>query len=613
MPKRELKFYTEQAKRFVDEYAILRKRQKEWDDAYHLDYSLPREIAHLEWMRAVVTTQPHDAVKAGIRTLSGLDERIRIDPVSVLKEVPEADPRGDIAKNVANGWEMALKWQMDLAARRHQNFRESVPKSAVMWDEIVGQVIHLPTQIRLIEEMGGNPNRQKAARAMGDYVIRVRNPQNVFTKYGDYMPEAVLWAKIVRPQDIVDFWGKNASEIQTKIDRKQADEWWVIMDYVDYESRAVWAHPGRSVQEIVNAHEMKNVVEILHEDWEMDFLPWVTAVGGTDLADFPHQRRFPLLYGIIRSGHWDNANIIGSLAISEAIAEAARPVEEVRGPNPDSVETEYTQPGGRRIVPPGMEVEDIEQRTLDPALREALDRFVADMGRATVPSVLVTAEVGPNEPFAGFNLRIQQAIASLLPFKRLSERWFAEAYRQMLYWAKASNSSIKGYGPNGKLYEILPKNIERERLYLTVELEPDVPLDRQQKITTAIQASERLPVHPAYILEMLGETNPEERINDWVKWRIFQAELTGLEQLVAMEASNQIQLLAQQMAQGIIAEQQAALQQAQASPSGGLGGGVGGQAFNPAVGGAPPAQAFPEATRELQTGQSQFGDQILGG
>jgi hypothetical protein len=588
-------------KRLQDEYAELRRQH--WDNAYQLDYSLPRELAQLEWMRAVTTTQPHDAVKAGIRTLSGLDERIRIDPISVLKEVPEADPRGDIAASVANGWEIALKWQMDLAARRHINFRESVPKSAIKYDEIVGQVIHLPSQIKLIENMGGNPNRQKAALAMGEWVVRLRNPRDVYTKYGDYMPEAVIYAKVMRPQDIVDFWGGNAKEIQTLIDKKKADDWWVIFDYVDYESRAVWAHPGQ-----------KHVVEILHEDWTLDFLPWVTAVGGTDLADHPHNRRFPLLYGIIKGGLWDNANIIGSLAISEAISEAARPVEEVSGPNPDSVETEYTQPGGRRIVPPGMEVKDVEQRPLDPALREALDRFVADMGRATVPSVLVTAEVGPNEPFAGFNLRIQQAIASLLPYKRLSERWFAEAYRQMLYWSKASNAKIEGYGPDGKLYEVLPKNIERERLYLTVELEPDVPLDRQQKITTAIQAAERLPVHPAYVLEMLGETNPEEKIDDWVKWRIFQAELQGLEQLVAMEASNQIQQLAQQMAQGILEQQVAQQQQAQAQGQNGAGppGGVGGQLFNPAAGGAPAAQATPEATRELQTGQSQFGDEVLG-
>jgi hypothetical protein len=110
---------------------------------------------------------------------------------------------------------------------------------------------------------------------------------------------------------------------------------------------------------------------------------------------------------------------------------------------------------------------------------------------------------------------------------------------------------------------------------------------------------------------MLGETNPEEKIDDWVKWRIFQAELQGLEQLVAMEASNQIQQLAQQMAQGIL-EQQVAQQQ-QAQPNGaGPPGGVGGELFNPASGGAPAAQATPEATRELQTGQTQFGDEVLG-
>jgi len=257
------------------------------------------------------------------------------------------------------------------------------------------------------------------------------------------------------------------------------------------------------------------------------------------------------------------------------------------------------------------------------------------MSRTTIPQVLVTAEMGPDEPFAGFNMRIQQAMASLLPYKNLSERWFEEAYRLMLYWAKESGKPIAA--PGGAQVE--PEDIDKDRIYMSVSLEADVPIDKQARMATAIQASRELKMPTRDVLEMLGETDPERKIKDWMQEQLDMAYFQGVLQQIQMEASGAIeqaiqegaQQLAQQMveqmvqqqggegAQGasggppqdILAQQQAAAAQAP-TPFGAQGiPGAEGMGMNPNEGGLPAQMMQPGATREGQTGISATGEEIL--
>ncbi|MDP2662907.1 MAG: hypothetical protein Q8R28_19505, partial [Dehalococcoidia bacterium] len=328
-------------------------------------------------------------------------------------------PRGDAAKAKANAWERVLKWQFDLAARRSEPIREIAPHDAIMYDAICGQVIHLPTQIRAIEKLGGDPRRQKAARRFGDFVITVRNPKGIHIRWSDYMAEAVLQVKVIGGQEIKDFWGKKA-------DKVDADAEYTLFDYCDFEERCVWATEG---DEPSKTGADKDLV-ILKEEYDYNFLPWV-CVRGSGRNEYR-----PLLYGAWKAEQWITSNLIGTLAVSQGVSEMGRPRVRISGPNPDSVQYEFGKPGGEYLVPPGHDVRDMEDRGLDPALREAFDRSVADMGRSTIPSILVTTEAQAGEPFSGYNLRIQQAIKSLLRQKRLTESWFGGAYRQMLEWAE---------------------------------------------------------------------------------------------------------------------------------------------------------------------------------
>lgn len=612
----------------ITNFGNLRKIQVKLDEMSRLDWHRPAGL-DAEWMRDFKTTAPFDAIKAGVRVLSGLKEDITIDPYAFLEY-----EMGDYteAKQKANEWETVLRWQMDRAAGRRAILRQDVVRSALMYDEIVGQIVHLPTQIKTIKKLGGNPNRHQAALRHGDFAILLRNPQTVYTRYSDYMLEAVLYASIKTPLEIQSFW--NNSELGMLIEDDLAPKEWVLFDYVDYERRVVFCYPGNTVQPMTygatiqldeNREVDANVIELLNEKWKFDFLPWAAVLGGTQLNTEPENARFPLLYAIHKSDQWNNTNIIGTLLLSEAIAEAARPDVARQGIMPDSVEATYGQPGGTWDVPAGHTVTPMPDKGLDPALREALDRQISDMGRATIPSVLVTAEMAPNEPFAGFNLRIQQAMGSLMPYKFLAERWFEDAYRLMLQWGKVSNTGISGYGENKNTeaierFKIEAEDIDMNRIYLGVNLEADIPIDRQQRMATAVQASQQLKMPTRDILEMLGETDPERKIKEWTYEQMDMAYLQGTVQQIQFEASQAIE-------QAIKQAQQAAMEQVmqQAAAAGGApgmgggGGGGGGMApgggaaggegygamFDPNQGGLPAATNNPNATREQVTGQAQ--------
>src|SRR3990167_9882239 len=221
-----LDHYIEVANEMIERYRDLRLDQQKMDEVVRLKWQLPDGMP--EWARAFRTTVPYDGIKAGVRVLSGLDEHITIDPYAF-----EENMLGDLvaAKERANLWEIALKWQMNKAVGRKDSLRQGVIRSALMYDEIAGQIVHLPTQIKTIQKLGGNPNRQKAALRYGDYAVLIRNPQSVYTRWSDYMLEAVLYVTVRTPQQIMDFW--NNPELGRLIEDEEASKKYILFDYVD--------------------------------------------------------------------------------------------------------------------------------------------------------------------------------------------------------------------------------------------------------------------------------------------------------------------------------------------------------------------------------------------
>ena len=631
-----LEHYIETAADMISGDAGLRKMQKAMDRMSHLEYTLPEPLSNLAWVRKIISTAPYEALRGSTRALSALADRLKIEPITVAGTDMDADSLA--AKMKANEWEKVLRWQMDLASTRRSIFRSDVVRSALLYDEIVAQVIHLPTQIKAIEQLGGNPNRQKAALRYGKFSILIRNPQTVHVRYSDYMPEAVLYASVMKPQAIVDFWGEKAGELKQLIDSDKAAERYVLFDYTDYNARAVWCVEGDDETQVGEGKE--EALEIVTpEKYELPFLNWVAVVGGTALDDAPEHRRLPLFYPVYRAEQWITSNIVQTLVTSEAIAEMGQPKVKKIGVNPEQIESNFGEPGGAWEAKTGNDVVDMQDRSLDPALRELADRLDSAMERATVSRILTTADSTPGESFSGFNLRVQTAIGSLTPYKELSERWFAEVYKQMLLWTHYSGETLTGYDRKakdtyGKKYSIDSEDIDPNQLYMSVALTPDVPIDRQQKVNTAVMMSRDLKYPAERILEELGETDPEGAMRAWRKEGYMLAAHQGKLQLIAAQASGQIEQLAAQKAQEMIAE----MMKGMAENGGGMGGepmspdmgggmanmptpgapqgmpGVGGEGFAPNMGGQAPAGANPAGNiMEQQTGMSRAGDALQGG
>lgn len=390
---------------------------------------------------------------------------------------------------------------------------------------------------------------------------------------------------------------------------------------MDYDSRCVWCVAGDD--EKIAGDDQRRAIKILApEPNPYPFLNWVCVVGGTALDDAPEHRRLPLLYPVYRAEQWITSNIVHTLVTSEAIAEMGQAKVKKVGPNPESIQSNFGEPGGAWEVKTGSDVVDMQDRTLDPALKELADRLDNAMERATISRVLLTAESSPGESFSGFNLRVQTALGSLMPYKELSERWYAEVYKQMLLWTAESGEDLEGYGGGrgdyGKAYKIDAGDIDPDRLYLKVELTPDVPVDRQQKVNTAIMMAQHLKFPAERILEELGETDPEGAMRQWRKEQYMLAAHQGKMQLVAAQTSGMID----QMAAAKAAQMHTQMMQA-----GGLGTGeqanppipgappgipgVGGLGFAPNFGGQAPAMANPAANvREQQTGVTRTGEEL---
>ena len=415
------------------------------DDMWHNRWALPPNVAGLKWIHKVVSSDPHDAIRAGARVLSSVAPRLTVQPLGA----------GEDKRAQAEQIERALAWNFRNASRRRQaSVLRDVVLSALLYDEVVAQVIYLPKQLEAQKQFQVERLRVYAAGRFGPFAIIVRNPQQVHVSYSDWMPEAVLMKKVVTVQEALDFWGKKATLLEKQSGRLPrrgkasarndgAMAYCTIYDYMDLEQRAVWAVPqidSSSLAAPVGSAEA-GAVEILREEHGLGFLPWAAKVGGTTLAE-GGQQRIPLLYSIFTSGQWDTQNIVETLLASEVIAYAAAPRLKVEGPS-DAVEVDYGEPGRPAYVPPGHTLSSMAPPGMDQGLAAIAQRVAERIGKSTVPRVLQTGEFPPGTAFATLNLATQSGIKALAPYKELAEEALAEVFTLMLNWLQHSGQPLE--------------------------------------------------------------------------------------------------------------------------------------------------------------------------
>ena len=588
----------------------LRKAQVEYERMARLDWKPPEPLGSFAGVVGRTTTAPYDALRGAATAMSNLRPQIKIHPATVLKSLGETNDQSAAAKEMANRWETVFRWHLDQLMKRSPTFLADILWSSCLYHEINGQLIHLPTQ-KKIGGLGGM--RGDAAFRVGDFASKLVDPKTVHVRYSPYGVESVLGVNLRSARYLAEFWGHKT--LQSKIESKPdfANEMFLEFDFVDYDQRWVYCVEGNSED------RWEDVKYVLFKSapWlgkKVPFLPWVNVAGGTRIDAAPEHQRHPLLYPVYQTGLWVNDNIMGTILQSVALAEAAAPRNVAKGPGAEGIEIDYGEIGGRVNLTQFQTYERVQQLGLDPQLREAYDRVEEAIRRCTIAEVLVTGQpMGSDQTFSGFNLQVMQALASLGGFKNLAQLFLSRWFENMLLIAHYTGSEIRGYGKDQKEYIIDGEDIDPNTIYIDVELSADVPVDKVQRVTAAMNlaSSENLPMSPNSLLEFLGVTDPEGETRDWMRHRIRMAEFAGRLQRIAAEASGQIEQMAAQMAQGMI-QQQMEQQQGQgnppnmANPPGMMG--VEGQANNPAIGGMPPAMASPAGnTFENQTGMTRGG------
>lgn len=515
------------------------------DDMWHNRWALPPNVAGLKWIHKVVSSDPHDAVRAGTRVLSSVAPRISVQPLGA----------GEAERGQAESLERALAWHFRSASRRRRaSVLRDVVLSALLYDEVVAQVVYLPEQLKAMRQFRvqgltfkDEGERIRALQRFGPFAIIVRNPQQVHVRYSDWMPEAVVLKQVMSLQEAAEFWGSALMEklakssgglLRRPFGPPRKDEIFThctLYDYMDVEQRAVWAvpHIGNGLAEPAGSEEGA-AVEILREEHGLGFLPWAAKVGGTTLHEGGLQR-MPLLASVWSADQWATQNIVETLLTSEMIAYAAAPRIKVEGPS-DSIEVDYGEPGRPVYVPTGHHLDSMAPPGLDEGLATIAQRVAERIAKSTVPRVLQTGDYPSGTAYATLNLATQSGIKALAPYKELAEEALAEIFTLMLNWAQHSGGGLDFWEGSrsspryGELRTLDLKETDLGSLSIEVELSADVPTDRMARINAASTAVRDLGYSRERALEQIGETDAKE-----VMRQAQQEQLDALELEIRMQ------------------------------------------------------------------------------
>ncbi len=582
---------------------------KIYEAMYHNFWNLPEALRQLQWVRKVISADPHRAVSMARRILTTLEPNITV--------MPAAPDR--LNEDRANKIESNLAYQLMCAnRRRRQSVQADLAHSAILYSEVACQIIDLDYQIKQMELFKGNTRHLEAARRYGRFMVPTYNPRHVHAVHSGIMPERVVLSQVRPASAVLGEYGKLAKDLE---EVAEAGNYVVYNDYIDYDDRVVWVEPwggSGSAQEGGNWR-----VEIWNDANPFPFLPWVSFIGGSTMEDDEEHKRQPLLYSIYTTGVWETQNILKSLYASEAIAHAGSPRYKTEGPNPEETQFNFYDPMRDVKVGAGNTFEPLASPEIDRALQELDVMFALQIDSNTVSRILEGGEIPAGMAFATLNLATLNAVGALKPYKWLTERALEAMFEQMLLWVKYTEKPLEGYGygykereDRGAEYIIEPDELEPRAIHIDVELRPDIPIDRQQQVNTAAMAIQSLGYSQERALESIGENDPKKILKQRIKedYINFKLDMLKREQQMRMELGLQMETAAMQQQ----AMQQQAMQQQMAQggiPGGLMAGGEAtpggaspqGMAFNAAAGGQPGALANPNATREAVQGMDRTG------
>jgi hypothetical protein len=424
----------------IDRDSELQKARLIYEKMSRMQSALPEPLASMEWAYPITSSSPYDALRGGTRALANKKEAIQIHPVTVLKALGKGmDEDSKAARTLANEWETNLSWQWSRMQKRSPTLRSSIVWSSLLYHEIVGQLIHLPTQFKA-SPIG--KSRERAALRMGDWALRIVDPKTTYIDYSDFMPERLACVTIKTVQQLIDLWPDKTKRLQSKLEDGKVDQdtEYIEVDFTDSDNRSVWCVEGTDIEQVIDDKSIPlfgpepwlKIVEGEGRGEQVPFMQWIAVCGGMNIDAAPEHQRKPMLYPVYMANQWDATNIMGTILASLAVSEAAAPVNVIAGPGAADVEIDYTQAGGRIDLPNQLlQYQRIQRAGMDKAMSDLYGIMDNTIKRSTVAEVLVTGSpMAGDQAYAAYNLQVMQALASLGDFKLLAERFMEEADRK---------------------------------------------------------------------------------------------------------------------------------------------------------------------------------------
>lgn len=558
-------YYKKIADRMVDA-----DRQRDQAFAYYQkmrrnDWKIPDGAEQIPGIRKVIDTSPSDAVAKAVQVMAARPPKLKMMPAI---NNPEGRQR-------ANMIERILKWNQTNADRfRSRGVVADAFESAALYDAVAMNIVDLEHQMKNVDD--ATRKKLQRIRRYTRFIVNTFNPRDVHVRRSAYGVECVLLCQERPAHEVIAEY-----PMSTKMLKEMAENDSTVLfhHYMDYEASAIWVSgDGINDQPIINP-----------TNHDMPFMYWIAMMGGTSLDDRPEHQYRPILYPIWTSDEWETKNMIDTLMTSDVIWKALAPVIAVEGPGADRVTYDTGNPSERVIPVPYGSVKPLPPQQVDPGLFTISQDFKGRMMDSTVSTLLGGADIPSGTSFAALNLQTQTALGALKPAKELTERALAEMFTLMLLWTSYTDEPLNAYNDQrrseqyGEEYTIEPDEIDEENIYITVELDPDEPTDKLQRANTATLLMQ-LGYPKKYALEDMGVEDPEKAMDEYFEEQMDDHQLQMFLQgdMMDMQAQQQQQMEAQQIAQ-------------QQDLAGAI---PGGQGFNPAMGGEPPAAAFPGATRE---------------
>jgi hypothetical protein len=585
------------AQGLYDSYSDRNALFQHMDEMFYSRWDMP--VGMPDWVLKVVSTDPHDAVQTTVRTFATLKPRFKVCPM-----LPN-----EANRDRANQIETAVGYNFTQAGRRNDaSVTWDVMLSASLYAEVAAQVIYLPYQEKVLEAMGKDTRRVKAAKRFGDYAFIIHNPANVYPEWSEYGLEGVLTIRVQTVDEFMDTWGELANKIVEMEDYNSGKVTYVTScDYTNYEKRCVWGVLSDSNTVLLKG----NGIKILEEENKLGFIPYAIRRWGNSLSVLPEERVMPLLQSVYDSGQWDMLNVIESMDASLAVKRAAKVEFAGEFPPGQEPEVDYTEPAGVLNLPPGTRnFTSLPAQSVDQRLASVKAQQQSKVWQGTVARMLQTMEFPSGTAYSSVNQILSTAANALAPYKLLSQNALSEIAHLMLCWGKYYDKEYgKGetslYGQYeekskaGQSISIPWDTIDPDALQIEVTLTADMPVDKLQQINGAVLVKQNFSVPEADLIEDLGYGDPTElekrrKLEDY-KNAYIQVDLQKLQmqlQLEMQQAQMQMQMQAQQESMAMQQEQMARQQEAtmagaanNASPGMENAGGL---ANNPAAGGNPP-------------------------